>query len=316
MGSGLDFFLRIWEEARQGLGEDAWCHCRGRGAELLAVFDGCGGSGARKHAVFSGHSEAYVASRLCAGAFYDAFGQYCSVNEGPVEPHDVFELCASYSEIALKACRPPKDPGKRLVSSMISTLPTTVSAAIVRHGEDRIEVTAAWAGDSRVYVLTPEGLAQMTADDSDEADPFETDGMMTNTLSADKTLNIHEKRCVLPTPALVLSATDGCFAYYTTPMEFEGVLLRTLLAAESPDQWEQALREQFRAVAGDDFTLVLASFGFGSFPALQAAFRDRLARLQRTYLDALEKLPPDDLPSRRAMWSDYRSGYMRLLEER
>ena len=55
-------------------------------------------------------------------------------------------------------------------------------------------------------------------------------------------------------------------------MEFEGVLLSTLLAASCPNEWENALAGQIGCVAGDDYTLVMAVLGFRSFEALRQAF--------------------------------------------
>ena len=73
MLSIFDFIIKLNVDAREGLGEDSWCYAFDRHTGMIAAFDGCGGSGARKHESYSGHSEAFMASRLCAGAFYDGF---------------------------------------------------------------------------------------------------------------------------------------------------------------------------------------------------------------------------------------------------
>ena len=71
--SSLDFVLSFCREKIPGNGEDCYCYSFTDDAGLLGVFDGCGGAGAREHAYYSGHTEAFMASRLCAGAFYDCF---------------------------------------------------------------------------------------------------------------------------------------------------------------------------------------------------------------------------------------------------
>lgn len=302
----LDFLVRVNVDAREKLGEDSWCHAFAQDAGLLAVFDGCGGSGARQHACYSGHSEAYMASRLCAGALYDAFRD--------VPGEAALERFAQYCQASFAAYRPESGQSSRIRSSMITTLPTTMAAAFVHASGENLCATAAWAGDSRVYVLAPAGLSQLSTDDSEDDDPFVTDGMMTNTLNADRAPRIRRRDCTLALPALVLAATDGCFAYYTTPMEFEGVLLSTLLSADNPAQWEQALAEQIGKVAGDDYTLALASFGFGSFARLQKAFLPRYRQLCDEYLNRIVQLPPEDAASRRALWERYRPEYVKYLE--
>lgn len=310
----LDFILRLNVDARAGLGEDSWCHAFSEHAGLIAAFDGCGGSGARKHALYSGHSEAFMASRLCAGAFYDGFCDSVT-GEAPAEATALLRRCAQYCRDSLAAYRPAAGSASRLKSSMITTLPTTAAAAVILPEDSALAVTVAWAGDSRVYALMPQGLMQLTLDDSEDPDPFETDAMMTNTLNADQTPRIHKKTIRLPLPAILLAATDGCFAYFTTPMEFEGALLSTLADAATPNDWEQALHAQIGHVAGDDYTLVLAAFGFRDFARLRQAFAARCALLRTQYLAPLSELPPNDTAARRALWMQYRSEYMKYIKE-
>ena len=313
MSNELDFTLTISEAAREGLGEDSWCRCHVPVAELLGVFDGCGGSGARKQDCYSGYSEAYMASRLCAGAFYDAFDDYFSARPQPVRPQALLTLCGEYCQRTLKAHRPPAQSERRIVSSMITTLPTTAAAVAVRQNDTHLELTLCWAGDSRIYALCPGGLMQLSKDDSEEDDPFETDGLMTNTLNADKAPQLHFKRLVLPKPAVVFCATDGCFAYFRSPMEFEGALLTTMAEADFPEAWRQLLIQTLGEIAGDDYTLVAGAYAFGRFDALKASFRPRLKALETQYLAPLRRVPLSDQALRRALWETYRSGYSRYL---
>ena len=69
----LTFLLSFCRDKIPGKGEDSFCYSFCDSAGMLGVFDGCGGAGARTHAYYSGKTEAYMASRLCAGAFYDLF---------------------------------------------------------------------------------------------------------------------------------------------------------------------------------------------------------------------------------------------------
>lgn len=307
----LDFILRIAEEAIPGRGEDNWCHGFTPEAGMIAVFDGCGGSGARKHELYRGHSEAYMASRMGAGALYNAFLDCAEPAAGA--PNAVLDCFRRYCEDSFAAYRPPANQGSRLRSSMITTLPTTVAAALLQPQSQGAAVCAAWAGDSRIFVLTQSGLQQLSVDDSEDTDPFETDGTMTNTLNADRRIALHANRAAFRLPLAVLTATDGCFAYFKSPMEFEGILLTTLAAANSAAAWEQLLREQIRAVAGDDYTMVLAALGFGDFPSLQQFYAPRLRSLRTRWLDRIEALPPDDREQRRQLWYEYSGEYCRYI---
>lgn len=312
MQHALDFILRLNAEAREGLGEDSWCYSFATELGMIGAFDGCGGSGARKHAFYSGHSEAYIASRLCAGAFFDAFQDSAPLAGGcPAE--QLVSVCAAYCSRSFDAYRPPAEQGARLRSSMIATLPTTAAAAALRPDGNALSVTAFWAGDSRVYLLTPEGLFQLSSDDSDDMDPFDTDAPIGNTVNADRAPKLNQASCRIPLPAIALTATDGCFAYYASPMEFEGALLSTLLGASCAQAWEQALYERIGSVAGDDYTMVLAAFGFRTFEGLKRALAPRYRYLYENYLSKIMELPQDDVAARRRLWEEYRAQYCKYI---
>ena len=66
-------------------------------------------------------------------------------------------------------------------------------------------------------------------------------------------------------------------------MEFEKLLLSTLLSSESIVQWQNALDEQFRNIAGDDYTMSLMSVGYGSFRKLKESCEKRYRYMERAY---------------------------------
>lgn len=315
MLGSLDFILKINVDARKGLGEDSWCYAVSQNAGLVAAFDGCGGSGARKHDFYSGHSEAFVASRLCAGALFDAFFDAVEQFGTATKAKDIIELFKKYGQNSFSAYRPPIEQVSKIRSSMITTLPTTVASAVFKPCPKGLEAAAFWAGDSRVYVLSSSGLSQLSVDDSDDNDPFETDGMMTNTLNADRAFRININKQTFTVPVVLLAATDGCFAYYTTPMEFEGILLSSLLSASSAAEWERLLSEQIGMVAGDDYTLVMAVVGFGSFDRLKQSFASRYDHLRSRYLTNIESLPLSDIDNRRRLWDDYKEEYIKYIKD-
>lgn len=316
MQQTLDFMMSFCRDKVPGHGEDSYCYSFCDHAGLLAVFDGCGGAGAKTHGKYSGHTEAYVASRLCAGAFYDSFRNQFSAGSSAHElASSIFAPCVQ--ERLSKYSPPKNENGIKISGSGIRTLPTTAAAAMIRQqASGTAEVSAIWAGDSRVYVQDGKGLAQLTTDHTSEPDPMITiyeDGVLRNVLCADRPVQLSCKTVQLQEPFVVFAATDGCFGYLSTPMEFEGVLLQSLLNADCVAQWEQTLANAISAVAGDDHTLCLAAYGYGSFEKLQNSFRGRWNEIEKAYLQPVSVLPVEDRDSRYDLWLNYKNNYMRYL---
>lgn len=303
----LDFLLSVCREMIPGRGEDSYCHCFRDDAGLLAVFDGCGGAGARAHDFYTGHTEAYMASRLCAGAFYDTFRNASHIPTAQQLADSALERLKTYA--------PPAEPGSfAMKGSMVRTLPTTTASAIISRDAEGLLVTVAWAGDSRVYLLDDEGLAQLTEDDTSVPDPMDNlyeDGILRNIFCSDRSVAIRSATIRPRKPFVLLCATDGCFGYVSTPMEFEGILLQSLLEAATPAQWEQSLTQRIGSLAGDDFSLCLVSLGYGRLETLKERMQPRFAWLQQYFLGPVQELPLEDRGSRVALWQQYRQPYFR-----
>lgn len=312
----LSFLLTFCAEVSRGRGEDSYCYSFCDSAGMIAVFDGCGGAGARKHDCYSGHTEAYIASRVCSGAFYDTFR-----SAFPDQVRQPFSEQLSASALQrLMAVQPPKEEGGFTIrGSMIRSLPTTAALAVVQLGEKgEILVSPMWAGDSRVYLLDASGLAQLTVDDTSVTDPMVNiyeDGILRNLFCTDRQVKLHCGTIPVRGPFMLIAATDGCFGYVSTPMEFEGLLLETLLVSDTPAAWEQNLAQAIGSVAGDDHTMCLAAFGYDSFLQLKQSLVGRCEYLRQNYLAYLRTLPLEDRQTRFAMWTTYRSHYSRYLKD-
>ncbi|MBQ9761548.1 MAG: protein phosphatase 2C domain-containing protein [Oscillospiraceae bacterium] len=314
----LNFILSFCKEILPGHGEDCYCYTFCDTVGLLGVFDGCGGAGARKHEHYSGQTEAYVASRLVSGVFYDQFRRcYPSDMEAT---RFVGEVLAPAVNECLKTYQPPKeDSDFQIRGSMVRTLPTTAAAALVRQLDDsKMQVDAIWAGDSRVYILDEWGLAQLTVDDTSVPDPMENlyeDGVLRNILCTEKAAKLRMNSVTVSQPALVLAATDGCFGYVSTPMEFEGMLLDTLMVSENVAQWEEQLAQVIGQFAGDDHTLCLGAFGYQDFTEMKRAFSRRYQSLCAQCLDTISQLPLEDRQTRTELWNLYQDNYCRFLKD-
>lgn len=311
----LNFVMSFCKDVIPDQGEDSYCYSFCDSAGMIGVFDGCGGAGAKKHDCYSGKTEAYIASRLCSGAFYDSFRRNFPTDMPAEKLADEIFLPTALHQLSENE---PDQDGFRITGSMVRTLPTTAAVALIRHSKgNMLEVSAFWAGDSRVYILDKTGLAQLTQDDTSVSDPMENlyeDGVLKNIFCSDRNVKLHTKTITLRPPFMVLAATDGCFGYVSTPMEFEGMLLHSLLNADNPTQWEQKLQEMIGQTAGDDHTICLAAFGYPSFVSMQRNLSKRYEEILKAYLNPITELPTEDRESRQKLWQQYRGDYMRYLE--
>lgn len=306
--AALDFDLELCREKIPGQGEDSYFYAFPPQAGIVSVFDGCGGSGARGYGRLGGKTGAYLAARAVSGAVRDWFytALQADADLGDTEP-----LAQGIRE-NLSVCRQYGGSVTAFKGSLTKEFPTTAALAVVREGEKSLQAECIWAGDSRCYLLTAGGLRQLTEDDLGGLDAMENlsaDGVLTNVICASQGFTLHHRSVPLEEPCLLFAATDGCFGYLATPMEFEALLLDTLLASCSAAEWETRLSDALQD-AGDDCTLSGMSLGFGGFPALQAALRPRREALYDAYI---RDLPGKTQEETYVIWKRYREEYARYL---
>jgi len=305
-----DFSLDIYQQKIPDKGEDAYIYGIGEEKALAAVFDGCGGSGAKIYDNFQGKTGAYMASRVAAGAAKSWFEQLCWEKENETLAGEL--ACFIREYIAICAGQSGKKSG--IKGSISREFPTTAAVCACRENEGGIECLSLWAGDSRCYVLGLSGLRQLSLDDLNVTDSMENlsrDAVLTNVISHGRSFDIHAARYLLDEPCIVFAATDGCFGYLPTPMEFEYMLLETLAASESVAEWEERIKSVLLEISGDDFCLCGHAYGFGSFPALKRSFRQRTAELWEKYI---ENIGDKSLEEKTEMWKEYSISYNMLLK--
>ena len=201
----------------------------------------------------------------------------------------------------------------KLRGSIAKEFPTTAAIACCASRNNIVSVDCYWAGDSRVYLLDEDGLAQITQDDLDDLDAFENisgDGVLTNVISAGKTFRIHGARLFPQKPFLVFAATDGCFGYIPTPMEFEAYFIERLLKCKSIAEFENSMYSGLERIAGDDYSLVGAVFGFGTFHDLQKSLKPRSQFLMQKYILPLKNASPE---IQSQLWENYKGNYYRYF---
>ncbi len=309
MLSLLDFCIEVFKEKIDGKGEDSFYYSALPGKALFGVFDGCGGSGARRYEKLQGRTGAYMASRVASGATKDWFDALTS------DSIPNTETLAEKMQEYLAICKREGEAASSIKGKMSKAFPTTAAVIVCTPAKSKISATCIWAGDSRCYRLDSSGLMQLTDDDISGLDAMENltaDGGLTNVISASSRINLHEKRIDISSPCIIFAATDGCFGYLSTPMEFEYLLLDTLLRAKSIVEWERDLKTFLQSVAGDDFSLCGCSFGYGSFETLQSQFKQRRSFLLSEYIEGIEKKTIEEKTS---LWHDYSVHYSRHLNK-
>lgn len=309
--------LSIKEEQNPDHGEDDLATNWGSVATLIACFDGCGGAGAKRYDSANNKTGAYISAHI-SGLAADRWFKELDIAESGMRGAPADALAES-----LKNCIASElgrihallnDAGS-MKGSLSKPLPTTMAAALIENQGDKSRCVALWAGDSRTFLFTVKGLRQMTADDiqgnMDAMDNLRNDGVLTNLITATGNFTIHANEALLAYPHMVITATDGCFSYFVSPIEFEGVLLQTLMASRSPNEWKKALADRIREVASDDFTMNIAIVGFQDFEDLKNAYKQRAEVFHSQYtapLDAFKKA--DDRAGMARLWDQYKQFYM------
>jgi serine/threonine protein phosphatase PrpC len=302
---------------------------------LAGVFDGMGGAGGTVYETEDGpRSGAYLASRIAR----DVVEEQLLAALAPERPlpgeatatalHDAVEAALQARLAELNA------PTSRLRSRLLRALPTTMALGALqraeRDGDDWV-CHVLWAGDSRVYACTADGLQQVSVDDLRDAGDamanLQRDSVISNAISADTEFRINHRQVRLTAPFFLLCATDGCFGYLRSPMHFEEIVLRTLLSASTEDEWSAALQAEISAVTGDDAAMAVIAVG-ADLPGLQRLLAPRHAEVVEQYTQPMDRVLDEvrsaehalaQLQLRRtadvaARWERYRDGYERLLQ--
>ena len=325
----LDAAFVVASEACEGSGEDSFCCSCSKESIIAGVFDGCGGLGTRQYDHYENHTGAYIASRLVSGAVYDWFQNSRQVfdrkgetaeaekERDPNGKNPYEEAIQVLKERIAKALKTGERLGGstlKIRGSMVRNFPTTAAIALAVCLQDGVELDAMWAGDSRVYFLGETGLMPLTRDDTSSGDAFEdlrNDPVQTNVLSSDGQFILHTRTVPIKEPILVIAATDGYFGYWNTPMEFEYFLLDTLYRSSCLEEWEEFLREEIKDVTGDDATLAVLAFGFGTFDRMKEAYTERHRIIKDQYINQLG----DSCTEKEAklLWQKYRRDYEKYI---
>jgi len=312
--------IAVNQEQRVNLGEDTSLCLADINARalLIACFDGCGGAGAKRYPTAEDWTGARIASHICAEVAYEWFNnnQIARLGtQGSSTERIAVSLSGAFTD-RLKWTNETLSVTESLIKGKLSkSLPTTMVAALAETiSEQATRCIFLWAGDSRGFLLSTHGLKQMTVDDVqgnlDALENIQNDGVLTNMISANNEFSIHTKELRIQEPCLIITATDGCFAYFISPLEFEEALLETLYSSSSLEDWEERLSFRIGEAASDDYTMQAAILGFHSFKELKNAFLPRLTDFRIRFSEPLKKLKSiNDQNGMVKLWQEYKRFY-------
>lgn len=325
------------QEKKEGWGEDSNpILYTNNDTVLTGVFDGMGGAGGAECESDFSHdgihmTKAYVGSRIVRDAIEKA------IQENPTL---LFFQHLSEELESIIACRyteeKKKYPAKSkagLRSSLIKEYPTTLAMTCVNQTAKGYEIKSLWAGDSRNYLWKKEGLFQISIDDlKGNLDPMQNlreDAPMSNCIQADAPFRINYRDIILEAKEkfIVISATDGCFGYYPSPMDFEKVLAETLEMSNSIQDFKECLTSKFAVVTADDFSFAIAAIGFKDFTDMKKSLSPSNRKVKeyfnkRNYYEGklkkfeekIEHLKKGVNQEMMALWPEYKDSYLKFME--
>lgn len=296
---------------------------RGDGNVTLtgAVCDGVGGAGSSTTLVDEGgrmveRTQAFVASRLVRRSLTELSLSGQALDAQTLQ-RKISKSLAEFKDRHLH------ESSSSLRGSMIKTLPSTL--ALFQCLIDRanrggsLRLTTSWAGDSRIYVLSPRtGLAQLTRDDVEIDDAFEQlklDPPTTNVLNGSGSFEVHRTSIHIDLPCVVVAATDGMFGYLPTPGSLELLLLQEMAAATDITQFAHSIALRVGELTADDVSFVIAMIGFGAdIQSAAGQFATRLRSLNEQYGGRTpEELLLSEESELERLWLLERKSYSRLL---
>ena len=299
----------ICTEKTEHLGEDCGLEAYNQNAGLIGVFDGCGGLGAGICPAADNKTEAYLASRAIGNATYLWFVHGCTGMNFDLK------LLKQIILSCLNHCKKYSNRSHSVIKgSLFKSYPSTMATIVSFVCNKQMMTQHIWAGDSRTYLLDNDGLGQVSTDDIQSGDAMTNltnDGALTNVISSDASFELHSKALPISRPTVLLAATDGCFGYVSSPMEFEFILLSTLFDSRNTAEWQKNLKDKLDSISGDDQTIAIEAIGFDTFTEMQDYYSERYAYIQRIQ-KTLEGSANDSITI--STWDTYKTNYYRYAD--
>ena len=283
---------------------------------LSGVLDGCGGAGSKRY----GRADRWTGARISsheAGRTLAEWFQSKALKELKLQSQeDVAKELHDVLSTHLYEIKEALGTEKTLVISNLSVeLPTTLAVMTAEpERKGNIRIRSYWAGNSRNYVFLPSGLKQISSDnldgDHDGDEPLEN-GILSNAVNASSPFTIYSKEVIQKGTMMLLSATDGVFGYFDSPIRLEWILLDTLQHAACPLDWEGSLKAEIDDWSSDDHTMELIVLNAENFSSLKAAYRERWTEMKTQYAEKLDMAAENkNHELYLELWRQYKKDYL------
>jgi hypothetical protein len=281
--------MLICTDKINGSGEDAIPYMTWRphmATGVIAVFDGLGGSGSMKYrdnqTIRTGAYLGARTSRQAVKSFY--LQQTSQTPRIAFTQSHLTQLQHRIMQTLKEALQSVQAIESGIQSSMRRVLPTTMASVFYVVESTQCIVDVVWAGDSRVYCLSPQGLQQLTRDDvvpttHSSFDDVMQDAPLTNCIRADAPFTLNHRQYTLPIPCAIMAVSDGCYGYTASPMHFELQLLNTLNQSTSMATWQALIEREFRNTSQDDYSMGLICLGWPNIIATKQSIQSRFLAL-------------------------------------
>lgn len=298
-----ELFTSNMQEKKDGFGEDSNpILFTDNDSILIGVFDGMGGAGGTECVSDYSHdgtnkTQAYVSSRIIRDAIENAIQDNPRLLLSSQFSKELENIIKSRFKVEKE--KYPSNSKGILRSALIKEYPTTLAIICLNHSSEHYLINSFWAGDSRNYIWMNEGLFQISIDDlKGNLDPMENlreDAPMSNCINAGNSFTVHHKHINIDDNVrfVAICATDGCFGYYPSPMDFEKTLFDSLKASNTIQDFKERLTLEISKVTADDFSFAIAPIGFKDFHDLKN-YLCTPAKIVKDYFDKRRKFDKDE----------------------
>ena len=277
--------------------------------KFSVICDGLGGSGSIKHRIIEKDSttpvnrtSGYLGSRIVAESVVSYYTQNYSQLEEVIFQKLDFKYAVENFLAALKNHINNAFADKiseynidtERATKTLKIFPTTLASAIYFIAKNKMYILAIWAGDSRVYILSPSyGLQLLSLDDAKDAeDAMKSASEMENCISAGRSFHLNYALYEMDGPGIVFCCSDGCFDYMQTPLHFEWLLLQTMLEYVPKAKQDNlglalgcSIKDSMYQTIGDDTTMAGIIYGIESSSELKKCYKSRMDRFSHIALE-------------------------------
>ena len=302
----LNIALAVTGRGSEGRDEDSYSYCFNDNGGFIGVFDGFGEMDSTTYSMLGRRTGGYIAGRLAAESTIKMFQN----GNFTFSEMDSIKLTSDLKKYIDKVKKNFAD------NQDTALVPTTASIIACDYSKkDSIMFEYLWAGNSRGYFLDKNGLCQITEDDVvEQISPIDETKKprVINLVNAETDFKINIKTVRTDAPTILVTATDGAYGSFATPMEFEYALLYTLNRAKNVAQWESLLRRLVSEFAKDDFAIMIVAFGFDDFKDLKHYFFERTKKMFNEYIEPISKAKEENSTSKvEELWNNYKADYYR-----